>query len=188
MDAASAEGSSPLARGLRQGPWEPVCGPGIIPARAGFTIVIMDENKEYEDHPRSRGVYGPRRRPRGRKYGSSPLARGLRIVPGKYSARDRIIPARAGFTTRPAACRWISLDHPRSRGVYVRVTRAVLGDAGSSPLARGLRQLHGCRQSRGRIIPARAGFTRGGDGHGPHAGDHPRSRGVYTRGRLRSGL
>ena len=72
-------------------------------------------------------------------------------------------------------------DHPRSRGVYLRGGFVDHGDSGSSPLARGLRGeavkiRGGCR-----IIPARAGFT---DPHGLRvggAGDHPRSRGVYSR-------
>ena len=53
--------------------------------------------------------------------------------------------------------------------------------AGSSPLARGLREHWQISTSQARIIPARAGFT----AH-PYtvAGlwtDHPRSRGVYLR-------
>ena len=51
------QGSSPLARGL------PNCGvvdvtvDGIIPARAGFTLVDVVSCIPYSDHPRSRGVY-----------------------------------------------------------------------------------------------------------------------------------
>ena len=50
-------GSSPLARGLhtaayRDGYWE-----GIIPARAGFTVVVLPGGRGWRDHPRSRGVY-----------------------------------------------------------------------------------------------------------------------------------
>ena len=52
-------------------------------------------------------------------------------------------------------------------------------DAGSSPLARGLRQRQSQVTVHGRIIPARAGFTL----RLPHTfalrWDHPRSRGVY---------
>ena len=50
-------------------------------------------------------------------------------------------------------------DHPRSRGVYCGGVRPIDRQAGSSPLARGLRDSR--RRFRGRpgIIPARAGFT-----------------------------
>ena len=52
-------GSSPLARGLRPIPRPLPYSYGIIPARAGFTVLIYDPYKERQDHPRSRGVYVP---------------------------------------------------------------------------------------------------------------------------------
>ncbi len=112
--------------------------------------------------------------------GSSPLARGLPAYIRGEASQRRIIPARAGFTRRPGRCPTASPDHPRSRGVYVDVSRVHCGLSGSSPLARGL---HSDFKAAGDIlwiIPARAGFT------GPmgscrwSAGDHPRSRGVYA--------
>ena len=92
--------------------------------------------------------------------GSSPLARGLRLVGIVLQSQRRIIPARAGFTGRP--------DRPRR------------GHIGSSPLARGLRRAPRPPRQAVRIIPARAGFTQ--DPGPVRAGlrDHPRSRGVYT--------
>ena len=97
---ASWLGSSPLARGLPTGPGPLEGLPRIIPARAGFTVPLRDQVRPPQDHPRSRGVYlepevlddGPA--------GSSPLARGLHDSPGPYRPLPRIIPARAGFTTR----------------------------------------------------------------------------------------
>ena len=112
--------------------------------------------------------------------GSSPLARGLlghfRIDPG-----DRgIIPARAGFT-RSERGRGVQLwDHPRSRGVYPDAVVEKLADWGSSPLARGLPGGARPTQEDPGIIPARAGFTDGGDVDALALGDHPRSRGVYV--------
>ena len=91
--------------------------------------------------------------------GSSPLARGLLEYDALNDYRVRIIPARAGFTTRCLRLPSRPRDHPRSRGVYSPTT-AVPGMVAW-------------------IIPARAGFTwwRGlWRGRGP---DHPRSRGVY---------
>ena len=173
-------GSSPLARGLRPPPVSGRARPGIIPARAGFTAEGVGEGAgdggssplarglprpgcirapSRRDHPRSRGVYPPRRRIDGRTSGSSPLARGL---PG-----------------RVRAWAWGSPDHPRSRGVYPSATPTRFPPRGSSPLARGLLfdgvPCGGCVG----IIPARAGFTRGGAGAGAWCPDHPRSRGVY---------
>ena len=76
--------------------------------------------------------------------------------------------------------RWSARDHHRSRGVYVAPPRAVPRTTGSSPLARGLRVRPNDSQGVSGIIPARAGFTAGRRHRSPQAGDHPRSRGVYT--------
>ena len=92
-------GSSPLARGLRP-PGGAERGPGrIIPARAGFTSVITLRTGEHADHPRSRGVYSPRRRRSRPQEGSSPLARGLPHPGRGHGPGLGIIPARAGFTS-----------------------------------------------------------------------------------------
>ena len=73
----AGKGSSPLARGLHDPRVPGELVEGIIPARAGFTLLESQLDIVTRDHPRSRGVYrtrgtGPRQR-----RGSSPLARGL---------------------------------------------------------------------------------------------------------------
>ena len=55
--------------------------------------------------------------------GSSPLARGLPSHTQNGVIPARIIPARAGFTVICAALRPLAEDHPRSRGVYISLTR-----------------------------------------------------------------
>ena len=92
-------GSSPLARGLLVMAWDETAKKGIIPARAGFTAVVLRPLLITTDHPRSRGVY-----PSDHTFfidpaGSSPLARGLPEGFGKEVDGKGIIPARAGFTT-----------------------------------------------------------------------------------------
>ena len=111
--------------------------------------------------------------------GSSPLARGLRKRRGAGRVGRGIIPARAGFTTGTPARSSRATDHPRSRGVYMRGMGASAPEAGSSPLARGLRDARPVHAVGRGIIPARAGFTttRASRCAGPP--DHPRSRGVY---------
>ena len=111
------------------------------------------------DHPRSRGVYPWSACPIRGWRGSSPLARGLHDDARQEAVRMRIIPARAGFTSRPS--------------------RRRAGQAGSSPLARGLPSSPLACYGQVRIIPARAGFTDAGPGQARGPGDHPRSRGVY---------
>ena len=152
----------------------------IIPARAGFTYRRVNTKGQAQDHPRSRGVYSAALRNRSPSGGSSPLARGLPPTRSETPARKRIIPARAGFTGHQDSGPHDPEDHPRSRGVYVQVLFTLVRVRGSSPLARGLLVVLVIVESCGRIIPARAGFTRFRTGL-PWAGrDHPRSRGVYN--------
>ena len=172
-------GSSPLARGLPLGETRQTGFLGIIPARAGFTSAARPGTWRSADHPRSRGVYG--RRPAAAEFmaGSSPLARGLLEAEDFAGVHVRIIPARAGFTNAYPASPETGWDHPRSRGVYLDDVAFAETEPGSSPLARGLRPPPCGAGSPGRIIPARAGFTKEHRKEQDDEGDHPRSRGVY---------
>ena len=151
----------------------------IIPARAGFTRCRLALRRGWLDHPRSRGVYQIGRLIDVRVDGSSPLARGLPSYLIRHFGNAGIIPARAGFTGCHPRCDPRRGDHPRSRGVYRVTPAASATDAGSSPLARGLRGLRDRDAPRPGIIPARAGFTRPAKPVGRLPRDHPRSRGVY---------
>ena len=178
-DSAGVEGSSPLARGLPRRPRQPPQRTGIIPARAGFTAGVVRRWGLSWDHPRSRGVYAMSARTAASGSGSSPLARGLPPDENADGPRCGIIPARAGFTVSMPVCFAVKPDHPRSRGVYEGVGDEQGYGAGSSPLARGLREYMLMMSQSGRIIPARAGFTAGRRAGLRPRGDHPRSRGVY---------
>ena len=174
-----AGGSSPLARGLRLKRLRMIGLKGIIPARAGFTRLVVRCGSWLRDHPRSRGVYLDLFR-RGIKItGSSPLARGLPdALPAGRGCR-RIIPARAGFTRTWTPCPGEAWDHPRSRGVYQNNKTIELAAPGSSPLARGLQGQEYDTANYDGIIPARAGFTLTRPAWTAAHRDHPRSRGVY---------
>ena len=131
--------------------------------------------------------------------GSSPLARGLRISVDGVVYKNRIIPARAGFTSTGSTSRLCLRDHPRSRGVYCQPNFGTFVPCGSSPLARGLQDTCHATHKLARIIPARAGFTSSLSSSVRSFGiiparagftqswcsptnllaDHPRSRGVY---------
>ena len=160
--AQPAAGSSPLARGLLRRPLPQSKSHRIIPARAGFTLPPVSVRWPRWDHPRSRGVYPWRPHERGPRRGSSPLARGL--PPGNMIRKPLfgIIPARAGFTRRRTGVTTEARDHPRSRGVYETSGSLRESPSGSSPLARGLLGPGPVDHRSGRIIPARAGFTRCG--------------------------
>ena len=154
-----APGSSPLARGLLRAENGGSALLGIIPARAGFTGHGGRSRPTAADHPRSRGVYLAVTVGTATIAGSSPLARGLHHGRRTNSHRLGIIPARAGFTSSPVCARRHVEDHPRSRGVYIESKYLGSPSGGSSPLARGLLGGWEAFRPRGRIIPARAGFT-----------------------------
>mgnify|MGYP000862650170 FL=1 len=178
--AAWAAGSSPLARGLLGAASGLAATQGIIPARAGFTVALWRGPAGPQDHPRSRGVYPEPLDDGVQREGSSPLARGLLGVGIVLLKPVRIIPARAGFTRRQRRRHPTRRDHPRSRGVYLTRNELIKMLNGSSPLARGLRDIFTRAIVKTGIIPARAGFTF----HSPYGErkvmDHPRSRGVYN--------
>ena len=156
---ADPPGSSPLARGLLAGDDREGLAPGIIPARAGFTLKLDLFPVDGWDHPRSRGVYTASSTVASSSGGSSPLARGLQRRAPRGYLQARIIPARAGFTGPRRGRGTPPADHPRSRGVYTAPVLQVSRADGSSPLARGLRDAPGEFSSTPGIIPARAGFT-----------------------------
>ena len=129
-----------------------------------------------------RGVYATAISKIGSQTGSSPHARGLRPCPGPVREPGGIIPACAGFTwTRPPSTP-STPDHPRTRGVYLFVSKEMMASPGSSPHTRGLRLRGGWCRAAVRIIPAHAGFTPPAPSAGGCPADHPRTRGVYLHG------
>ena len=177
---SSVGGSSPLARGLLAREINVHAHVRIIPARAGFTSVGRVPAHDVADHPRSRGVYTHPPSPIASRAGSSPLARGLHERDGLFVGDARIIPARAGFTSRIFVRNLRMKDHPRSRGVYPLSRPRSSSRSGSSPLARGLPFLPTGESIGIWIIPARAGFTLSQSIPKLTDRDHPRSRGVYS--------
>ena len=88
-------------------------------------------------HPRSRGEHVGTLKVMVERYGSSPLARGTQVVFSHHLAPFRLIPARAGNTSKYfTANEWYSA-HPRSRGEHDGFFVFGVEGFGSSPLARG---------------------------------------------------
>ena len=92
------KGSSPLARGTPGSTAGGQPAGGLIPARAGNTRRIPHSISRSRAHPRSRGEHVAPASALTHRGGSSPLARGTRIVPLLHPGRNGLIPARAGNT------------------------------------------------------------------------------------------
>ena len=179
-----AQGSSPLARGTPFSDVPECLSAGLIPARAGNTASRHGGNDSHRAHPRSRGEHSCVVGSETKLTGSSPLARGTRLVVTGLSWSTGLIPARAGNTpTQPHTGRE-GRAHPRSRGEHRISETQIIVSGGSSPLARGT---HGAGHLRARacgLIPARAGNTRARRILSAVIRAHPRSRGEHpTRGR-----
>ena len=179
MEGQAQLGSSPLARGTQNNRLSILLISGLIPARAGNTLLKKTPRGPPGAHPRSRGEHRPAISIWIPFRGSSPLARGTRKTAFKELSLIGLIPARAGNTRelqrRCAGAR----AHPRSRGEHIENPKARLPSPGSSPLARGTRkealeviQLTG-------LIPARAGNTQSPEQQFRSLRAHPRSRGEH---------
>ena len=83
---------------------------------------------------------------------------------------------KTGGSTR----RWRAA-HPRSRGEHFQTASNIIGDIGSSPLARGTSTQRAGRRLRFRLIPARAGNIFMASRHSGRHSAHPRSRGEHPR-------
>ena len=172
-------GSSPLSRGI---PWRRTRRSKprrIIPALAGNTGTKAAAGMLVGDHPRSRGEYLTVYPDENGAYGSSPLSRGIPEGGALHRGEGGIIPALAGNTAPAAASLSSTTDHPRSRGEYLDRLTKRNGNAGSSPLSRGIRAVITEQVLAIRIIPALAGNTGCWAGSRSWCWDHPRSRGEY---------
>ena len=96
------DGSSPRVRGKPGRACPPGEGPGLIPACAGKTRCRRPTGEEVTAHPRACGENGAQREISSGGSGSSPRVRGKRNPRRNSQRPPRLIPARAGKTTRPS--------------------------------------------------------------------------------------
>ena len=184
-------GSSPRVRG------KPTCltvGPSnrrIIPARAGQTGASAKPTSSTPDHPRACGANDDIKAIKSQDAGSSPRVRGKRKEGTSIMASCRIIPARAGQTSRRPASAGCRSDHPRACGANGCALCEIFPMVGSSPRVRGKRMDTLAGRQPVRIIPARAGQTATSNLTANGASDHPRAcganRGLAISSRTLSG-
>ena len=174
------EGSSPLARGPRVEAAKAGEVYGLIPARAGTTIIMTTSSQKERAHPRSRGDHVICAVQASLCRGSSPLARGPHTTGLFASCALGLIPARAGTTYLAADTAHTARAHPRSRGDHAVTTILTTALAGSSPLARGPRDVAQQIGVTAGLIPARAGTTSYWCRFRIPWWAHPRSRGDHA--------
>ena len=176
--AALPAGSSPRVRGKRRHVAADFTAPRIIPARAGQTWRTLLAICSPSDHPRACGANFPDGEIVRLNIGSSPRVRGKPTCLTVGPSNRRIIPARAGQTSRRSHPVRTCPDHPRACGanpISVALPSALLG---SSPRVRGKLRVLFCPVVWVRIIPARAGQTRTLQVPCHHSPDHPRACGA----------
>ena len=130
-------GSSPLARGPLMNEPPKNRTDGLIPARAGTTLVYSCTRGRSGAHPRSRGDHNRFRVLAEERLGSSPLARGPQCTSRAPKQGAGLIPARAGTTRKNEEWQATHWAHPRSRGDHRDLKLLKFMAGGSSPLARG---------------------------------------------------
>ena len=172
-------GSSPLVRGALGRVHHLPGLLGIIPARAGSTVLHAPGGLVGQDHPRSCGEHDSDNHQTGLGRGSSPLVRGARLWHRCSVRQLGIIPARAGSTSRSSLPLPSAWDHPRSCGEHSVSCGPLEALPGSSPLVRGAPARNSGGLQRCGIIPARAGSTAGQILPWYGRWDHPRSCGEH---------
>ena len=152
-------GSSPRARGtLPLAPFE-LARLRFIPASAGNTCTQNTDPHGHAVHPRERGEHVLNTAQGAGVAGSSPRARGTRVVGQLGRSKRRFIPASAGNTTTARASETARAVHPRERGEHSLALTVTVSHTGSSPRARGTPGAGGPLPVLLRFIPASAGNT-----------------------------
>ena len=178
-DAGFIRGSSPHARGARHRSPRVSSLTGIIPACAGSTPTPPKSASCARDHPRMRGEHALALGNGKLGEGSSPHARGARLVRGPQAVHGGIIPACAGSTMFKCPLNVSLWDHPRMRGEHLNVDFSYRAVAGSSPHARGALRRWSQGSGYWGIIPACAGSTGLSARSRRRPRDHPRMRGEH---------
>ena len=130
-------GSSPRGRGKRVDEQAGDVCPGLIPARAGKTLAVVERADDARAHPRAGGENTTKKRSTPIKTGSSPRGRGKRGRTRRSFPRRRLIPARAGKTRTDRRADTARKAHPRAGGENAGHLVVSYEPRGSSPRGRG---------------------------------------------------
>ena len=154
-----AAGSSPRTRGAPVDRAVVPARTGIIPAYAGSTFGLREQDQADRDHPRVRGEHHLEPPHVFCLPGSSPRTRGAHIEDSDLVRCEGIIPAYAGSTCVARGRGSRRRDHPRVRGEHCGRKYGLRYGSGSSPRTRGARATCTSARAQTGIIPAYAGST-----------------------------
>ena len=135
------------------------CGRRLIPACAGSTAYREAAGVAKTAHPRMRGEHAMDPAAGTLEGGSSPHARGARVVVLRHPLDHGLIPACAGSTLSSMNPCASLTAHPRMRGEHSRRVAGETSNRGSSPHARGAPAGPRRPHRTVRLIPACAGST-----------------------------
>ena len=173
-------GSSPRARGTPSALCTIRDSVRFIPAGAGNTMFSRWPSHISPVHPRGRGEHDELAMRRRSDYGSSPRARGTRLLIIVVKVLARFIPAGAGNTACSCSTPGFQPVHPRGRGEHSNLMRQYDQRDGSSPRARGTRGRWCGQLGLQRFIPAGAGNTFRWLSTPDRKSVHPRGRGEHA--------
>ena len=174
------DGSSPRGRGKHGNRLQHPNRGGLIPARAGKTRSVASMSTVRPAHPRAGGENIQTAVQAVADFGSSPRGRGKPSGRAESTPTSRLIPARAGKTSKEPPTFWKPRAHPRAGGENVLRTQDRRTDHGSSPRGRGKHRCHARGDRRERLIPARAGKTTPLICRLRNSSAHPRAGGENT--------
>ena len=177
---AALPGSSPPVRGARVVGVVAGVRLGLIPARAGSTILLLIPSTLVRAHPRPCGEHKIFGREKLASKGSSPPVRGAPSTIFRCDSYIGLIPARAGSTVWFYLSPLLIRAHPRPCGEHTRLGGVSIGVTGSSPPVRGALAQFTCPTRSVGLIPARAGSTVDVSQEAAPAGAHPRPCGEHT--------
>ena len=174
IGAVDTVGSSPRVRGKLAAPFEGGGEIRLIPACAGKTAQVANQDIANRAHPRVCGENSQRSHLSERRRGSSPRVRGKLIAFQKKDSYQGLIPACAGKTDTASARRHALWAHPRVCGENRAAWWWKRTSWGSSPRVRGKLFPPRLGFLRLRLIPACAGKTISAQAGALPVGAHPR--------------